>query len=631
MNILDRVLSSPRWLKRAILATSDGVAVVVAFYTAYALRLSEWFSPLFVEPLMKLSMPLALLAIVLLWQLGLYRAVARYLDVEAVWRIALAAMLLGLILAAMAFMLSIWMPRTIPVIFVLLAFVYLSGIRFVFRWWVQRSQYAGRGEPVAIYGAGEAGRQLVNALRLGKRFRPIAYIDDDAALLGAKVQGLPVWSPGQLARVHKHITRVFLALPSVTPARRRAILRDLERYPIRVQTMPSIDDIASGYARVGDIQDLSLDDLVEREPVPPIVPLLTKSVTDQVVLVTGAGGSIGSELCRVIVTLRPRRIVLLERNEYALYKIDQELAAIAPELERIPVLGSVTDLARVEQTILRFDCRTVYHAAAYKHVPLVEHNVIEGVRNNIVGTHIVLTACERCAVERLVLISTDKAVRPTNVMGATKRFAELLIQSRSALLSKKGVFLSIVRFGNVLGSSGSVVPRFHEQIEQGGPVTVTHPDMTRFFMSIREAAELVIQAGSMSAGGEIFLLDMGKPVSILNLAKRMIRLHGKVPACEDAERGVEIVFTGLRPGEKLFEELLIGSDAQPTQHPKIFLAREPCPEMGVVQDAFDQLQDLLKKQSAEEIYDALKRFVPGFSGEVCRDWFCEAPTRVCKA
>jgi FlaA1/EpsC-like NDP-sugar epimerase len=455
---------------------------------------------------------------------------------------------------------------------------------------------------VIIYGAGEAGLQLLNALFHGHEFAPVALVDDDLSLQNLGIGGLRVYSPDRIPRlVHETGAKVILlAIPSMGRVRRREIVGALEDLQLEIKTIPGMSDIISGKAKISELRTVSAEDLLGRDPVAPDTELLSRNITGRVVMVSGAGGSIGSELCRQILTQNPSVLVLYDVSEFALYTIEAELSATATRLQHqtkvVPILGSVQHSRRLEAAIKAFKVQTIYHAAAYKHVPLVEENVIEGIRNNVFGTLAITLAAEKLGVENFILISTDKAVRPTNVMGATKRIAELICQAHAKDASS--TVFSMVRFGNVLGSSGSVIPRFRAQIEAGGPVTVTHKDINRYFMTIPEAAQLVIQAGALGQGGDVFVLDMGDPVKIMDLAFSMVKMHGLVPHMVDhpdqilPDKGdIPICVTGLRKGEKLYEELLIGNNPAPTKHPRIMTASE----VSLPRDALMPVLDRLLK------------------------------------
>ncbi|GHC32615.1 nucleoside-diphosphate sugar epimerase/dehydratase [Aidingimonas halophila] len=605
--------------KRLIMVVADLVALPVALWSAYALRLAEWWPERFIQPYWWLFAIIPPLGVFIFARLGLYRAVVRFIGPQAMWAVIKGVVLLALIMWAAAYFYQ-WQdfPRSVPVNFALVAFIYVGGSRFLVRSYYQWliKHYTSK-DAVAIYGAGGAGVQLAMALSNGREFYTAAFFDDDPGLWNSTIKGIKVYNPAQFGQVAEdlNITRVLLALPSASKAERKRALDHLADYPVHVQTMPSMPEIVSGEASVDQLRDVDLEDLLGRDPVPPREELLDVSIRDKVVLVTGAGGSIGSELCRQIACCGPKALILFELSEYGLYSIDQELQAILNERgESIPIytlLGNVSHRERVEAVISHYGVQTIYHAAAYKHVPIVEHNVLEGVRNNVQGTRVVAECAARLHVERCILVSTDKAVRPTNVMGATKRMAELVLQ-QLAQTSSHTVF-SMVRFGNVLGSSGSVVPLFRRQIEQGGPVTVTHPDITRYFMTIPEAALLVIQAGSMAKGGDVFVLDMGNSVKIVDLARRMIQLTGLEVKDENTPEGdIAIEFSGLRPGEKLFEELLIGDNVVGTSHPKIMRAQEDMLPADRLMELLDEMERAEKNMDCQGAFDVLKRAVSGF-------------------
>jgi FlaA1/EpsC-like NDP-sugar epimerase len=491
------------------------------------------------------------------------------------------------------------------------------GSRFMLRRLSRLLDHGGGANiPVVIYGAGASGRQLAASLRHEAPYRAIAFLDDDMTLHGLWVSGLKVHRPDQLPRlIESHgVKQVFLAVPSASRMRRREILQRLSEHLVKVQTIPSLSELLSGKARLDDLRPVMIEDVLGREPVSPDHALLRRNVEGKAVLVTGAGGSIGSELCRLIVTLAPRALVLLDMSEHALFRIERELRPVADDADiaLVVVLGSVESTTLPRQVFADYRVETVFHAAAYKHVPLVEMNVIEGVRNNVVGTKMLLDAIAGSSVSAFVMISTDKAVRPTSVMGASKRVAELLVQAAAA--ESDGCKMSIVRFGNVLGSSGSVLPLFREQITKGGPITVTHPEVTRYFMTIPEAAQLVIQAGALGGHGDVFHLDMGEPIRIVDLARRLVRLHGLRERAEGQEGDIDIQICGLRPGEKLYEELLIGADARPTPHPRIFAARERFMPAEELTPMILKLITACHVRDEAGVLDLLKRLVEGYTG-----------------
>ena len=528
-------------------------------------------------------------------RLGLYRAVIRYLGHKAVFAVAFAVALSGLVLGILGMLFGLRaLSWSVVAIYSCLALLYVAGSRFVVRYYLLTRHIQPTVARVAIYGAGEAGARLSTMLSTTRAFDPLVFIDDNRSLHGRMVNGIKVHPPEDLATLIKdrNIDRVLLALPSLTRRRRREILSSLEPLGVHVQTVPEFEQLVTGQANVEDIREVDVCDLLGRDSVPPKAGLFEACIRDHVVMVTGAGGSIGSELCRQIIGLGPKRLVLFEMSELALYNIERELRTFAEQnslhVELVGLIGNGHHKQRMREIFLAYRVETVYHAAAYKHVPIVEQNVIDGIYNNVIATWNTAEAAHETEVETFVLVSTDKAVNPTNVMGATKRFSEMVLQA----LHRRGTKtrFCMVRFGNVLASSGSVVPLFNEQIKAGGPVTVTHPEVIRYFMTIPEAAQLVIQAGSMAEGGEVFVLDMGKPVRICDLARRMIHLMGMTVRDEQHPDGdIEIAYTGLRPAEKLYEELLIGNNVTGTQHPMILRAIEHSLPWERIQGMLDEI------------------------------------------
>jgi FlaA1/EpsC-like NDP-sugar epimerase len=608
---LESLFNLPITVRRVLLILGDTGAVLIAVWASFALRLGEWW-PAMLQDVVWLF-PLAVVILIPTFAaVGLYRPILRYADESLFYTIVLGASAgLLLIMAVWVFLREGLVPRSFWPICALVLTALMGGGRLLLRRYLRRRfRLSAPRTPVIVYGAGEAGAQLVNALRYSAEFTPVVFVDDNPRLWGSVVLGLKVRAPVKLSRLiaHHEAKLILLALPATSHRRRRAILENLAGLPVRVMDLPTLAELTSGARRIDEFREIDVADILGRDSVEPNETLLRARVGDKTVMVTGAGGSIGAELCRQILALRPRRLVLFERSEYALYAIEQELRAMLANMEQvgpptahsslpsvgvesielIPLLGSVGHRRRLQVAMERFQVETVYHAAAYKHVPIVERNPIEGVQNNVFGTWRAAEAALAAGVETFVLVSTDKAVRPTNVMGATKRLAELILQG----LADQGAAtrLCMVRFGNVLDSSGSVVPLFREQIRRGGPVTVTHPDMERYFMTIPEAAQLVIQASALARGGDVFLLDMGEPVRILELARRMIQLSGLTVRDEAHPDGdIEIHFTGLRSGEKLREELLIGADDAPTEHPMIRRAREQFLPGSVVRDGLERL------------------------------------------
>ncbi|MBT00268.1 MAG: polysaccharide biosynthesis protein [Oceanospirillaceae bacterium] len=608
---------------------ADFIALPLALWSAYALRLADFWPVEYLKPAWWLFLITPVLGLLIFMRLGLYRAVVRFMGAQAIWAVAKGVILLALTLWLLAYLGQLdSFPRSVPVSFAFAALVYVGGSRLLVRnyyHWLIR-HYIDK-EPILIYGAGGAGVQLSMALMGGKEYMPVAFVDDDPGLWGNTLAGLPVHPPRMIGRLvrDQRVAQILLALPTASQRQRKAVLERLSEHSVRVKTVPSMPELVSGES-LETLREVDVEDLLGREAVPPIQSLIATSIEDKVVFVSGAGGSIGSELARQAIANRPRALVLYEMGEFALYTIEQELRALNTGVPIYPVLGSVLDGERVSSVLAHFQVQTIYHAAAYKHVPLVEHNVLEGVRNNTLGTRVLAEAALLAEVERFVLISTDKAVRPTNVMGASKRLAEMVLQDMAERSSKTR--FSMVRFGNVLGSSGSVVPLFRKQIKSGGPVTVTHPDITRYFMTIPEAATLVIQAGSMASGGDLFVLDMGEPVKIVDLARRMIHLMG-YSLKSDSNPGGEIAirYSGLRPGEKLHEELVIGAELVQTAHPKINRALEDSLPAECLRDLLGELESALVKHDVTAVRQVLEKAVAGYSSSngAVVDWVASRP------
>jgi FlaA1/EpsC-like NDP-sugar epimerase len=570
----------PRGTKRLIMVAADAAAISAALLATFILLRSDHLVPT-IEGASTYFLVAVFSTVIFFAAFGLYRAVIRFVGPKA-----MLTVLAGVSVSVLALGLfnhygpSQSLPRSAFCIYWALAILYVGGSRFVARYLFLHSTANRRtAARVAIYGAGEAGARVSAILQGGPDYEPVAFIDDKNALQGSSINGVRVYSSDALPKlVRKHrIDRVLLAMPAATRRRRREILTQLEPLGVRVQLLPSLPDLISGKAQISELCDVEVGDLLGRDPVPPKPKLFGSCIRSKCVLVTGAGGSIGSELCRQIIRLAPSRLVLFEMSEIALYNIERELEDIAAseriEVDIVPLLGNAHHRHRVREVLSAFAVQTVYHAAAYKHVPIVEYNVVEGIHNNVISTWYTAEAALETGVETFVLVSTDKAVNPANVMGATKRLAELVLQALQERTTHTR--FCMVRFGNVLASSGSVVPLFQEQIRRGGPVTVTHPDVIRYFMTIPEAAQLVIQAGSMAKGGDVFVLDMGRPVRIDDLARRMVNLMGlTVRDANNPDGDIEIEYTGLRTAEKLFEELLIGTNVMGTDHPMIMRAME---------------------------------------------------------
>lgn len=578
-SIIGPLLALSRVSKRIISIVIDMALCTLSVWIAYYLRLGAFLS-LDGRPSLAVVVSICL-AIPIFVVSGLYRAVLRHAGQEVVWVTIRACAGYGVIYASIFAIYGFdGIPRTVGIIQPLLLFALIVLSRTSASYWLggayRKLVNTPPSDRTMIYGAGMSGRQLAAAIADGETMKVVGFLDDDRTLQGRMVNGLPVYDPKMLNALltKQDLHHVLLAIPSLARARRNEIISQLREANIEVRILPGVVDLAQGEIKVDELRPLSIDDLLSRAPVPPASNQLPAKITGRTVMITGAGGSIGSELTRQVMALRPQRLLLIESSEYALYAVHRELESLnAADCELIPLLASITDEARMRQIMRTWQPNQIYHAAAYKHVPLVEHNILEGVRNNALGTLIVARLAIEYKAENFVLISTDKAVRPTNTMGASKRLAELILQGLAS--TRPSTCLSMVRFGNVLGSSGSVVPLFREQIRNGGPVTLTHTDMTRYFMTIPEAAQLVMQAGAMAKGGEVFVLDMGEPVRIFDLARNMIELSGLTVRDTDHPNGdIEIRTVGLRPGEKLYEELLIGDNPQKTLHPRIMMANE---------------------------------------------------------
>jgi len=613
----NRFLELPRRQKQIVAAAADLVFVPFIFVVALALHFNTLQSPE-VAKYLWLILAAPIVSIPIYVKFGLYRAVIRYIDHQIVMTVVKGAMITVLVLVGLAgFILEKNFSPTPFVIFVANLILYLLASRFSARGFFVGDRRANQRVNVVIYGAGNAGVALANALLPGKEYLPVAFIDDNPQLHRATIAGIRVYSParlGELVQQHE-VGAVLLAMPSLTSAEQKRIIDRLTPLKVKIKVTPPVKHLVKGMSRVEDVRQIEIEDLLSRDPVAPSNALLSVCVTGKSVAVSGAGGSIGSELCRQIVKLAPRRLVMLELTEYALYAIDQELRSVCAtngyDIELVPFMGSVLDYKKSCEIFRNFEIDTVYHAAAYKHVPLVEQNPVEGIRNNVFGTLNFARAAVDAKVKCFVLVSTDKAVRPTNVMGSTKRLAELILQAFSRQHSSTR--FCMVRFGNVLGSSGSVVPLFRRQIAAGGPVTLTHPEITRYFMTIPEAAQLVIQAGSMGKGGDVFVLDMGEPVKIADLAKKMIYLSGNEVQSAASETGIAIHYVGLRPGEKLYEELLIGDNVSGTEHPLIMRAQEIEIAWPFLEIMLKHLDEACTLADHDLIRSQLRKIVPEFT------------------
>ena len=616
--MIDKLLTLERGRKQILMLAGDIALVMVALCAAYSLRYNRFYLPFGDEIYLWILAPI--LAIPVFIRFGLYQTIIRYIGFNSLWRVFQAISLYALLWGVLAFLSGIEItPRSVVIINWLVCLLLISGARMVARWVLTAKAPGFLGAErderrnVLIYGAGAAGMQLAISTSYSNEMRPVGFIDDDPVLMNQQVNGIRVYHPEELGRLIDEfaIKEVLLAMPSANQARRQKILLSLAKYPVLVQTLPDISELESCEVDLEDVRDIDIADLLERDPITPIDELLQANIRDKVVMVTGAGGSIGSELCRQVSHLGAKRLILLDHSEFNLYRLERELAETSLQFESI--LGSVMDRELLSQLCRKYRVETIYHAAAYKHVPLVESNASAGAANNVLGTCNCARAAIDAGVDTFVLISTDKAVRPTNVMGATKRLAELVLQDLSHN-RKYTTRFTMVRFGNVLDSSGSVVPLFRDQISQGGPVTVTHPEIIRYFMTIREATQLVLQAGAMGEGGDVFVLDMGEPVKIVGLARKMIQLSG-LSVREERNPGgdIEISFTGLRAGEKLFEELLVTESAVSTRHPRIMRENEIGVTLGGLDEMLGKLEVAISAQDEETVRDLLFSMVESYN------------------
>ena len=618
MNLYTIPLS--RSVKQILMMVADALMIVLALAFSFVLLGKDFFDQ---DQRFYFYLSLATTVSILVFiRIGLYRALVLYMGLQSGFLILQGVTAASCLLAASYFFAKTPESSDLSIlpIFWMIALLLIGGTRFFAKVLLQSLiQNFRPKEPVIIYGAGSSGMQLLVALQNGDQYLPVAFVDDSRNLIGNTVHGIRVYSPNTLYELIESfsVRQIFLAIPSATHGERKEILNRLEHHPVHVKTVPDLFDMVSGKMGVDEIRDIDIEDLLGRDIVPPNPELLGACITNQSVMVTGAGGSIGSELCRQIIAINPSRLIILDTFEFGLYKLEAELMEKLQSIEGggnieiVSLLGSVGNRLQMENAIRSFKVDTVYHVAAYKQVPMVEKNVVEGVQNNIFGTLVSAQAAEKFKVKNFVLISTDKAVRPTNFMGATKRFAEQVLQALAA--RESATKFSMVRFGNVLGSSGSVVPLFRRQIGMGGPVTVTHPEVTRYFMTVQEAAQLVIQAGSMATGGDVFVLDMHEPIKIIDLAKKMVHLMGFEVKDENSYRGdIAIEYTGLRPGEKLYEELLIGESVTGTEHPKIMRAKEETLSWGELEVLLSKLELACKLIDLKEICKLLMKAVVGF-------------------
>jgi len=632
--IAEPFLALPRFTKRILVFGVDALLCVLAVWLAICLRTESW-AILRTNDWLAVGLSLVVATPVFV-VLGLYRAVYRYAGLAALMTVTKAVLIYGLIYAALLTILALpGVPRTLGVLQPMLLLILIGASRALGRFWLSGEYLSrlkrGNLPNVLIYGAGSAGHQLAAALSNSMEMRAVGFLDDNQHMCGRVLDGLIIYDPIRLPQLVKSlgVSVVLLAIPSASRQRRNEILDLTRKAQIAVRTLPGVMDLAHGHVNISDLRELDIDDLLGREAVPPDPFLLDKNIRGKVVLVTGAGGSIGSELCRQIIKSAPRKLLLVELSEFALYAVHQDLMSLladedSPPVQLLPLLASVRDEDRMREIMSTWQPHTVYHAAAYKHVPMVEHNPAEGVKNNVLGTWTVAKVAAEQGVSDFVLISTDKAVRPTNIMGTSKRLAEMVLQALAAASDQQGwaTRFAMVRFGNVLGSSGSVVPLFRKQIKDGGPITLTHADITRYFMTIPEAAQLVIQAAAMATGGDVFVLDMGEPVRIIDLARRMVELSG-LTVRDDANAGgdIAIEITRLRPGEKLYEELLIGDNPLPTHHPRIMKAHEDFVLLPELTQKLQVLTQALADNEVPLIRTLLKELVPGYQPDgAVVDW-----------
>ena len=597
----DRLTSLSRQKKKAVMITADVFFLIFSVWLSFALRLGDiWSDKLNSNLWIFFFIPLVSIPVFI--KLGLYRSILKFMGtkviVTAFQAITITSLILGFVMMIFR---EADMPRTVILIFWCVSSILIVLARFLFKGLLYSwDNYVNNRKPTIIYGAGSAGAQLVESLRKNHEYAPIAFIDDDVSKHGTFINYTKVYGFKELKNIidSRNAKNILLAIPSLSANGKRDLLKKLSKYPVEVKLLPSLSSLVEGKVSIDSIRHVEVQDILGRVPVSPKSTLLKRNIKGKNILITGAGGSIGSELCRQIIHLKPKKIILFDHSEFNLYKIDFELHSMQiSNCEVIPILADVTNFNKVKYVVSQNDIDTIYHAAAYKHVPMVEKNITEGVYNNVIGTYNLALSAHECEVENMVLISTDKAVRPANIMGASKRFSELILQALN--FEKTKTCFSMVRFGNVLDSAGSVVPLFRKQIKDGGPVTVTHSKVTRYFMSIPEAVQLVLQAGAMAKGGDVFVLDMGEPVRILDLAHKMINLSGLRPITnENPDGDIKVVFTGLRPGEKLYEELLIGHNVIQSQHPQIMQANE-------VNISWDDVQKsiLIIKESHQNLND----------------------------
>jgi FlaA1/EpsC-like NDP-sugar epimerase len=609
------ILSLPRYAKRIIAIILDVGLCILFTWIAFYLRLEKFIK---IDDITILSVVIsASLAIPIFWVSGLYKTMFRFAGSSIILTVAVASLVYGLLYFAFIGIYGIQgIPRSIGIIQPVLLFLGISISRLIIRYLFIKSltKVFNNKKNVLIYGAGSAGRQLLTSLENSPEMKVVGFLDDNQQFHNQTLLGQTVYNPLKIDKLinSRNISLVLLALPSINRTKRNKIIDELNKCKILVKTLPSVEDIVNGKISVSDIKDLAIEDLLNRDQVQPDLELLSKNINSKIILVTGAGGSIGSEISRQIIKLNPKKLLLLELNEFALYNISEELNNVAPNLKIVPLLVNIQNASRVNEIFKTFKVDTVYHTAAYKHVPLVEKNVCESVKNNVFGTYLIAKTAIQNNVSNFVLISSDKAVRPTNIMGASKRLAEICIQALYSSQNKYTKF-AIVRFGNVLQSSGSVIPKFNKQIKEGGPVTLTHPEVTRYFMTIIEASQLVIQAGAMSEDCEVFILDMGESIKIKDLIHKMIKLSGlTIKDTKNLEGDIEVKIIGLRPGEKLYEELLIGDNPQKTYHEKIQKAQDPFIPFNQLKIDLDNLSILLEENRVDDVKNMLNKLIPSY-------------------
>ena len=612
--VSENIVNLPRYAKRIIAILLDIGLCIFCTWLAFYLRLEQLIQ---INHVTTLAVEISvLIAIPIFWLMGLYKTMFRFAGLSIIFTVFIATFTYSLLYFAVIGIYGIQgIPRSIGIIQPILLFLTISAsrisIEFLFLGNFKKSKNKTN---VLIYGAGSAGRQLLISLESHLEMSVVGFLDDDSQFHNQNILGQTVYDPLSIEKliIKKNIDIILLALPSISRQKRNQIIDRLNKLKIRVKTLPSVQDIVEGKVSVSDIKDLNIEDLLNREQVQPNLELLSKNINSKVVMITGAGGSIGSELSRQIIKLKPKKLILIELSEFALYKIIEELKGINQSIKVIPLLINIQNKSKIEEVFKTFNIDTIYHAAAYKHVPLVEENICESIKNNVFGTFILSEAAIRYNTANFVLISSDKAVRPTNIMGATKRLAEICVQSLYENQNKKSKF-AIVRFGNVLESSGSVIPKFKKQIKEGGPVTLTHPDVTRYFMTLTEASQLVIQAGAMAEKCEVFVLDMGESVKINDLIEKMIKLSGlSIKDEKNLDGDIEVKITGLRPGEKLYEELLIGDNPKKTFHEKIQKAQDPLILFDKLKVDLDFLSNLIEENKVEEVKHMLTNLVPSF-------------------